>query len=88
MASVCRPFGIEDYYIKHRSYSRWAKNELTRLIQKNGFKDPIDVIEAFADKMDKFAKTSRTREAEFAFSTARNMANDILDEVLADYMED
>lgn len=62
-----------EYYIRERSYSRWAAYELkNRNLTRD--KTPIDIIKEFINEMDQFEEINN----KFIFSVARSTAKEIL----------
>lgn len=58
-------------------YSEWAVNEILDLIQDRGAYHPIDVIEEFIEKMDRYSRMNP--KSHVTFSIARDIGEDILD---------
>lgn len=63
-----------------QSYSRWAAEEILRCIQERGSKQPVTVIEEFANKMDKYSLANSNTS--YIFSVGYDTAMDILDRFL------
>jgi hypothetical protein len=65
-----------DYEFKKRAYQRWAAYEICNRIMDRYADDPIDVIEDFIFKWSAYCGDNRAHE--FIFSTATEVANEIL----------
>lgn len=71
---------LKDWF-KQVSYSRWAVDEILKRIEKNGSTPPVLIVEDFIRKMDVFS--CRNRRAGIIFSVAHDMAENILDVLIA-----
>ena len=60
-----------------RAYSRWAANEVLGYVQFRKDIPPIQAVEEFMSKMDKFACSNPKNS--YIFSVAYDVAADILD---------
>lgn len=67
-------------YFAFYSYSRWAAKELLKELEQHSDMPAIDVVEHFARKMDHFS--TMNKDTSFCFSTAHDVATDILDELI------
>jgi len=70
-----RPLSRENFI--QRSYRQWAINEIVWNLKMCPDKPSLVVIEEFMDKMERFSR--RNRKAGVIFSTAFDVAADILD---------
>lgn len=66
---------------EQRSYQKWAVDEILKSIERSKFIPPIMVVENFIRKMDDFS--CRNKKTSFIFSVAHDMAEDILDVLIA-----
>lgn len=67
------------------SYSRWAVNELLMFVKRHNNIKPINAIEMFIRKMDKY--TCANSNNSYIFSVAHDIAEDIYDIFLARIIE-
>ena len=74
-------FGMSRDWFKRVSYSRWAADEIIKNIRESRHIPPILVVKDFIRKMDNFS--SRNRKTRIIFSVAHDMAEDILDVLIA-----
>lgn len=65
----------EDEFQK-RSYSRWAAEEILSLLQSTN-KDPIDIVEDFADEIERFSE-STYQAKRIIFFAVQDTIDDIL----------
>ncbi len=72
---------ISKDWFKQISYSRWAVDEILKRIEKNGSTPPVLIVEDFIREMDVFS--CRNRRAGIIFSVAHDMAENILDVLIA-----
>lgn len=68
-------------YLQSQSYQRWAVQEIMKQIEISEDAPPIRVVEDFIHKMECF--TYKKGESAIIFSIARDMAEDILDVLIA-----
>lgn len=61
------------------SYRNWAFKELMEYLAKNRSYGYQPATEKFRETMDEFACAAKTPEADFMFSTAYDVATDVLD---------
>lgn len=67
------------YEFVRRSYSRWAAEEIIdRILDSSIDQDPIDVIKQFSDEMDYCFEISEDKGSSFMFSTAKEIAEEII----------
>lgn len=67
-----------DSEFNRRSYSRWAAEEiLSRVIQEPSNRDPLDIIEEFANEMDRYLDYSDDKAIYFIFIVAKETAEDV-----------
>lgn len=64
---------------RRRSYSRWAADEILNMIKNDPInQDPLNNVELFMNKMDRFLDMSENQEVYFAFIVAKETAEDIV----------
>lgn len=68
-------------YFEQRSYQKWAVNEILKSIKDSEVIPPVMVVENFIRKMDDFS--CKNQKTSIIFSTAHDIAEDILDVLLA-----
>lgn len=68
-------------WFRQVSYSRWAVGEIMKSIEESRFTPPIMVVEDFIRKMDDFS--CRNKKTSIIFSVAHDMAENILDVLIA-----
>ena len=68
------------YTFKQESCSRWAANEILKLLKKEKDIPPLLILEKFAAQMDSFSCLNRNTS--FIFSVAHDTAMDIIDNLL------
>lgn len=68
------------YTFKQESCSRWAANEILKLLKKRQDVPPLVLIEEFADQMDHFSCLNLNTS--FIFSVARDTALNIVDDLI------
>lgn len=62
---------------ERRSYQKWAVKEILRSIREYDSDKPVMIVEDFIHRMDCF--TRRSRNAGAIFSSAKDIATDILE---------
>lgn len=62
------------------SYNRWAVDEMIRCIEESDSVSPISLIEDFSRKMDRLSW--QNHKTSMIFSTAHDMADNVLDMLL------
>lgn len=72
-------YGVKKEIFMMHAYSRWAAEEIIRILKENPNTSSVDLVEHYRDKMDYFAASAHTAEANFMFSVACDTATDILD---------
>lgn len=68
-------------YFDQKSYSNWAANEILLYVQNHSDMSPIEAIEEFAKKVDRYSV--KNPNTSYIFSVAYDTAMDILDIFLA-----
>lgn len=69
---------------QHRVYMNWAANEIESYIDRHRNWEPINAVEEFRYMMDKLACSAKDSKKNFMFSTAYDVATDILDVLLSE----
>lgn len=64
-------------HFKQESYSKWAAKEVLRCVKEQDNRHPIDVIEDFVRRMDRYSCLNS--EQSFIFSIAHDTGMSILD---------
>ncbi|MBS6180517.1 MAG: hypothetical protein KH921_06990 [Erysipelotrichaceae bacterium] len=68
------------HYFRQRSYARWIVLEILNNIQNRPEIPPIQIVEEFVHKTDEFSGVDHDdKNDSFIFSTAHDIATDILD---------
>lgn len=76
-----RRIPIKRKYFDQKSYSNWAANEVLLYVQKHSDMSPIEAIEEFAKKVDRYSV--KNPNTSYIFSVAYDVAMDILDVFIA-----
>lgn len=71
-----------DSEIQRRSYSKLAAEDLIRRFRVNPNRNPADIAWAFVKEMDRYCEIAPNKEARFIFETEREVAEDILLQLL------
>lgn len=77
-----RYFGMEPATFSMLSFKRWALIELRDYVMSVPYKRPVDSVEVFRRQMDCFACQAKGDMEKNMFSTAYDVATDILDMLL------
>lgn len=64
------------------SYSKWAVAEAFRFIDNHPEYSTESALEIFIRRMDEYSCKARTQQSSFMFSTAKSIAEDILDTLI------
>ncbi len=64
------------------SYRKWAVIEAFRFINEHPEYSTQKALEIFIEKMDKYSCMARTGNSSYMFSTAKSIAEDILDTMI------
>lgn len=76
-----RRIPIKRKYFDQKSYSNWAAHEVLLYVQNHSDMSPIEAIEEFAKKVDRYSV--KNPNTSYIFSVAYDIAMDILDIFLA-----
>lgn len=75
-------YSIHDVMFKFESYIRWSVSEILNFLENSEEENPLTLLEKFRWEMDQYACQANGDDANLMFSTAYDVATDILDTLI------